>query len=105
MAVVDRGEVVLATAAFRRKAGEEGVPAPAERLIAAGGGLEDGGPEGTVVEVRPCPLPSGRTGWVVRLREPAEGLALLDRHRPAESPGVRRPARRGGRARPAPGGP
>ena len=78
VAVVDRGEVALATAAFRRKAGEEGVPAPAERLIAAGGGLEDGGPEGTVVEVRPCPLPSGRTGWVVRLREPAEGLALLD---------------------------
>ena len=35
VAVVDRGEVALATAAFRRKAGEEGVPAPAERLIAA----------------------------------------------------------------------
>src|SRR3954453_17060201 len=78
MAVVDRGEVALATAAFRRKAGEQSLPAPAERLIAAGGGLEDGGPEGTVVEVRRCPLPSGRTGWVVRLREPAEGLALLD---------------------------
>src|SRR3954468_21684022 len=47
MAVVDRGEVALATAAFRRKAGEQSLPAPAERLIAAGGGLEDGGPGGT----------------------------------------------------------
>src|SRR4051812_42412876 len=70
VAVVDRGEVALATAAFRRKAGEEGVPAPAERLIAAGGGLEDGGPDGTVVEVRRCPLPSRRTGWGGRPRRP-----------------------------------
>ena len=49
-----------------------------EALIGAGGGLDDGGPAGTVAEVRQCPLESGRSGWVVRLREPDEGLALLD---------------------------
>src|SRR4051794_14075508 len=75
--VVDRGEVALAPPAFRRKAGDEGLPEAAERLIAAGGGLEDGGPEGTVVEGRRSPPPAARTGRVVRLREPAEGLALL----------------------------
>ena len=78
VAVVDRGTIAMATAAFRRTAGERAVPDPVERLIAAGGGLDEGGPQGTVVEVRHCPLPSGRTGWVVRLREPSEGLALLD---------------------------
>jgi GGDEF domain-containing protein len=31
-----------------------------------------------VAEVRQCPLDPGRSGWVVRLREPDEGLALLD---------------------------
>ena len=78
VAVVEESEILFDTEPFRAKAGEEGLPPVVERLIAAGGGLDDGGPEGTVAEVRGCPLPSGRSGWVVRLREPDEGLALLD---------------------------
>jgi diguanylate cyclase (GGDEF)-like protein len=50
----------------------------AERLIAAGGGVDEAGPGGSFADVRACELPDGGTGWVVRLRDPDAALAGLD---------------------------